>query len=459
MKPITLFLAIILISCNQSQKLPDSIAITSVTLIDGNGGKPIENTNVVILEGKIVCIGKDCDISFVEEKIDGTGKFLIPGLTDSHVHYMANGWVDTFPGILDIDLDEKYPYEEVENDLKNNAERFHKTYLCSGITAIFDVGGYDWSFDVRDKARNSNNAPFYYATGPLMSMLPSIFNEPYAENLIVHLKDRKSIVNGVQKLIANNADAMKLHALDVVDNDSLKLRLQWIKEAISNSNLRLIANAPTLASAKEALKIGVDMLVYSIEDKIVDDEFVTLAKKNNLIYVPTINVTSGFELVKNRSFEESSIFSDCIDSLTRSKVSSLSSYPKSDITTANNKDLRTVQPQKTNIKDSIRTQNLKLIHESKIIVATGSSAGAPLTLHGTGTYNEMEAMVRAGLSPMEVIVSSTKNGAIAMRNKEIGTIENGKIADLVLLNANPLDNMQNIRRINTVIRRGVIFDR
>ena len=104
-------------------------------------------------------------------------------------------------------------------------------------------------------------------------------------------------------------------------------------------------------------------------------------------------------------------------------------------------------------------QNLKLIHQAEIIVATGSSAGAPLTLHGTGTYNEMEAMVKAGLSPMEVIVSSTKNGGIAMRNKEIGTIENGKIADLVLLDANPLENIKNIRKINTVIKSGVIINR
>ena len=313
MKLIILFFTTILLSCNQAPNLVDSIAITSVTLIDGNGGKPIENTNVVISEGRIVCIGKDCEILRVTEKIDGTGKFLIPGLTDSHVHYMASGWVDTFPGILDIDLNGKYPYEEVENDLETNPDRFHKTYLCSGITAVFDVGGYDWSFDVRENSRKNNNTPFYYATGPLMSMLSSIFKEPYADNLVVHLKDRQSTIEGVQKLIANNADAMKLHALDVIDNDTLKVRLQWIKEATSKSKLRLIANAPTLASAKEALKIGVDMLVYSIEDKIVDDEFLWLAKKNNLIYVPTINVTSGFELVKNRSFEESSIFSSCID--------------------------------------------------------------------------------------------------------------------------------------------------
>lgn len=458
MKAISLILVLFLIACGNQEQLTNSLAIVNITSIDGNGGKPLQNETILVLDGKIECIGKDCDISNVEKIIDGTNKYLIPGLTDSHVHYMANGWVDTFPGLLNIDLKEKYPYEETEKELQNNPEWFHQAYLCSGITAVFDVGGYDWSFDIRNESKGNLNSPHYYATGPLMSMLPSIFKEPYAKDLVVHLKDRAAIEKGVQRLISKNADALKLHALDVIDIDSLKLRLQWVKEAITDTELRLIANAPTLASAKEALKFGTDMLVYSIEDKPVDDEFIRLAKKNRLVYVPTINVTSGFQFINDRSFDESKILSSCIDSLTRTKVLSLKDYSKIEVTSENSDNkTRTVQPKKTKKKDSIRTLNLRLLHEAGITIATGSSAGTPLTLHGTGTYNEMEAMVIAGMSTMDVIVASTKNGAIAMRNNAIGTIEVGKIADMVLLNANPVSDITNIRRIYSVIRNGKVL--
>jgi imidazolonepropionase-like amidohydrolase len=104
--------------------------------------------------------------------------------------------------------------------------------------------------------------------------------------------------------------------------------------------------------------------------------------------------------------------------------------------------------------------NVRAVHAAGIPVAMGTDAGNPLTLHGPSVYLEIEALHRAGLSPMDVIVAATRNGALAMgRLDAFGTIEAGKAADLVILSADPLADVRNIRRVERVVRAGEILAR
>ncbi len=102
-------------------------------------------------------------------------------------------------------------------------------------------------------------------------------------------------------------------------------------------------------------------------------------------------------------------------------------------------------------------QNLARVRDAGIPIAMGTDAGNPLTLHGPSVYAEMEAMQAAGMKPMEVLVASTHGGARAMGlEKEIGTIENGKIADLLIVNADPTADVANLRKLRAVVRGGVL---
>lgn len=444
----------------RAQNTSKATAVTHATVIDGNGGAPLKDATVIVRDGKISCVG-DCELTQDMQVIDATGKYLIPGLVDAHVHYMGNGWIDTFPGVFEVDVSDQYPFAEVLADLQEHPERFHRSYLCSGVTAVFDIGGYTWSFDVREDARNSTSAPHYAATGPLMTMKTAIFEHPAAKNLSVQMKDEQAIREGIKMLATYKADAIKLHALDVAKTEEeLKNRLKVVKEEANKAGLRLMANAPTLESAKAALRAGTSMLVYSIEDKVVDQEFLDLARQNKLIYVPTIAVSQGFAAVAARAFPQDRIPLNCVDSKTREKVLLTESLPKAEkkIAAAPKDGERTVAPGQGADKAAVRAENLRRIKEAGITIATGSSAGAPLTLHGPGTANEMEAMVQAGLTPMEVLVASTRNGAKAMGREDFGTIEEGKIADLVLLSENPIDDILNVRMIELVMRGGKVWD-
>ena len=101
-------------------------------------------------------------------------------------------------------------------------------------------------------------------------------------------------------------------------------------------------------------------------------------------------------------------------------------------------------------------ENLMRVHRAGIPIAMGTDAGNPLTLHGPAIYAEMETMQRDGMTPMDVIVSATRNGARAMgRDAEFGTIAPGKAADLLIVAADPTRDVANLRRVAGVVRGGV----
>ena len=101
--------------------------------------------------------------------------------------------------------------------------------------------------------------------------------------------------------------------------------------------------------------------------------------------------------------------------------------------------------------------NLRRVVEAGIPVAMGTDAGNPLTLHGPSVYAEMEAMQAAGLTPMQVLLAATRDAAAAMgRGDDLGTVEAGKIADLLVLDADPVADVANLRRLRAVVRAGVL---
>src|SRR5206468_5030415 len=98
--------------------------------------------------------------------------------------------------------------------------------------------------------------------------------------------------------------------------------------------------------------------------------------------------------------------------------------------------------------------NLKRVHDAGIPVALGTDAGNPLTLHGASVFMELEAMQAAGLAPRDVLISATRTAAIASGLDSTGTVAAGSVADLVVLDADPLADVRNVRRIALVVRRG-----
>jgi imidazolonepropionase-like amidohydrolase len=391
------------------------------------------------------------------EVVDVAGKWITPGIVDAHVHFSQTGWADGRPDSLD--LRKLHPYEQVEAELRANPERFFRSYLCSGVTAVFDVGGYPWTWDLRGRAAATGTlAPHVAAAGPLLSTLDYWLNLP-AERQFMFLNDPSSARPLVDYLASQETDAVKVWFLPVPDRDfdALAAAVAAAGAAAREAGLPLIVHATGLAEAKAALRAGADLLVHSVWDLPVDDEFIALALANDTLYCPTITVIEGYvrmnDAVLTGKAPEVDDTNGCVDPVTLARVAETATLDKSLVDPA--QQAKMVERTRTRVETM--KSNLARVHAAGIPVVMGTDAGNPLTLHGPSVYAEMEAMQAAGLSPMEVLVASTRGGALAMGMlEEIGTIEPGKVADLLVLDADPTADIANFRKIRFVVRGGVV---
>ncbi|HSP13745.1 MAG TPA: amidohydrolase family protein [Thermoanaerobaculia bacterium] len=431
-------------------------AITGATLIDGRGGAPVANANVVMRDGKIECAGpaSQCPVPEGIDVLDAHGMWITPGLIDAHVHFSQTGWGDGRPDALDVR--KMHPYEETEAELKAHPERYGHSYLCSGVTAVFDVGGYPWTLRLHDRFETDTSVPHVIAAGPLLSTLDHWLNLP-AERQFIHLHDEASGRDGVRYLAAQGSRAIKVWY--IVNNQlPVEASAPFVAAAGDEAhkhNLPLIVHATGLAEAKAALRAGANLLVHSVEDLPVDQEFIDLAKKNGTILIPTLTVLDGymrmFEGVVSRKAPAVDDPNHCIDKATLARVAETATVDPALVTRIE------ARRQRTERFTKVTRANLKALVDAGIPIATGTDAGNPLTLHGPAIYAEMEAMQASGMSPASVIVSSTAIAARAMRlDKELGTVEKGKDADLVLVGADPAADVANLRKVRFVVRAGMV---
>jgi imidazolonepropionase-like amidohydrolase len=153
-------------------------------------------------------------------------------------------------------------------------------------------------------------------------------------------------------------------------------------------------------------------------------------------------------------FDSAAVPMACVDPDTRHKVALTDSLPVAIPAAALAAFRQRVAAQRQTMY-----ANLRRVRDARIPIAMGTDAGNPLTLHGVSVFREMEAMAEAGMTPMEVLVASTRNAARAMGRADIGTLEPGKLADLVVLDANPLASVANLRHVRLVARGGEIWTR
>jgi imidazolonepropionase-like amidohydrolase len=189
----------------------------------------------------------------------------------------------------------------------------------------------------------------------------------------------------------------------------------------------------------------------------MDDEFLALAKKNGTIYCPTLTVVDGYyRMAQGVASKRAPAVDDpngCVDKETLAKVAETARIPAPQ--DAEQRLAR--QRDRVAAVERVGKANLKRVLDAGIPIAMGTDAGNPLTLHGPSVYAEMEAMQSAGMTPMQVLVASTKGGARAMDlEKEIGTIEKGKAADLLLVGGDPTKDVANLRKVRYVARGGVV---
>jgi imidazolonepropionase-like amidohydrolase len=439
------------------QAAPPARALAGATLVDGTGAPPVKDAVVVVRDGKIDCAGTRaaCPLPAGVDVVDLTGQWITPGIIDAHVHFSQSGWADGRPDALDVRA--RHPYEQVEGDLRHHPERFARTYLCSGVTSVFDVGGYSWTIQLPQRAEADLLWPHVAAAGPLLSTRDHFLNLP-GERQFIYLANADAARDAVRYVAEQGSSAVKVWFIVDPGKEvaALAPSVNAVGEEASRHHLPLIVHATGLAEAKAALQAGAKLLVHSVWDQPVDDEFLALVKKNGAIYCPTLTVGGGYvRMFQAAAHHQAPRVDDpnhCVDPATLAKVAETSQLT-----------VRATDPQLERMaagnaaEEKIGADNLKRVAAAGVPIAMGTDAGNPLTLHGPSVYAEMEAMQAAGLTPMQVLVAATRGSALAMgRQADLGTVEKGKAADLLVLAADPAADIANLRKLRYVVRGGAM---
>jgi imidazolonepropionase-like amidohydrolase len=386
--------------------------------------------------------------------IDGRGKWVVPGLVDSHVHFFQSGNLYTRPDTNSLDA---VPYAEEVARNKARLDATFKVWLASGVTGVADVGGPMWNFEVRDRAAKSDAAPRMAVAGPLFSFVSrpelDLGDPPIVET---------DTVEAAKPLIAqeleHDPDYLKVWFIHQQGDDlaAQEAVVKSIADAAHAAGKRLAVHATELITAKAALRAGADLLVHSVFDQPVDEEFIALAQKNDALYCPTLFVMMGYPLALSNQWEPTAEETSRADPEILAAMDDLDEIPPEKIPEKLAKFIASKpQPQPS----KFAMENLKTLADAGITIVMGTDAGNIGTLHGPSIHREMKLMQQAGLTPLQVLRSATSDGAKTLGlDGKAGVVAAGKLADLVILDADPLADSANLAQVHRTIKGGVVYD-
>ncbi len=371
-------------------------------LIVGDGSEPIEDSAFIVENDRFSQVGGRGQLSVPAgaARVDLTGKTVMPAIIDTHTH-LAN------------------TREELVDQLQ------HKAYYGAGVVVSLGRDSGDMPFQVREETI-PGAARFRTAglgmTGP----------EPGRSDIPYWITSEAEARMAVQELAERQVDLVKIWVDDrngMYEKVSPALYGAVIDEA-HRHNLRVTAHIFALEDAKGLLRAGIDAFAHGVRDTDIDEETVALFQERpNVILVPNLP-----------------------DRGVASDLGWLSGTVPAD-------ELELLQAEATDQPDAqeafgIQARNLARLNEAGVRIALGTDGSAAWAPHV-----EMEDMVAAGMTPGEVIVAATRNSADLLQLADAGTVEGGKSADFLVLDANPLDDITNTQRINAVYLCGTALDR
>jgi imidazolonepropionase-like amidohydrolase len=423
----------------------ESTVLRNVTVIDGTGAAAKPNSAIVMTDGKIAYVGPVSGLKApADAKVqDLSGKFVMPGIIDSHVHV----------GMMhDVTQDFKYyTRENVEADLK--------TYAAYGVTAVQVLGtDKDLIFDLRKEER---------AGRPKMARVftagqGEVFKGGYGGllGLNVPVSTPEEARKQVDEQAAKGADIIKLWMDDERKTIPVKMTYEVSRAIIDQAHkhhLRAVAHVFYLADAKELVREGINGFAHMVRDQPVDDALLNMMKAKGVWMVSaTLSREMAYSLAIMPWLQDPFFTRGA----TPGTLDALRGPAREKAVVTGPTRFPGLPYERKVFFDMDRTlfqavENYEAMVKAGVNTGMGTDSGPNGRYPGFNAHEEMQMeVILAGRTPMEAIKSATSDNARWLGDKTIGSIEQGKWADLVVLEKNPLDDIRNTQMIDQVYVAG-----
>lgn len=405
-------------------------AFLGARLIDGTGARPVEDAALVVRAGRIIGVGARSDVEVPRgaEVIDLSGRTVIPGLINAHGHVGDTRGLQTG----------QYSAQNVEAQLR--------LYARYGVTTVVALGG-DQAAALPLRARR-DSATLDHA-------------RLYIAGTVVSGQSADEVRGMIDHNAALRPDLVKIRVDDNLGT-AQKMPPEAFQAAIEHAHRggwRVAAHVYYLADAKELVRAGVDFLAHSVRDRAVDAELIALMTERGVCYCPTLmREVSTYVYQSAPAFFQDPFFTAEADPRVVSELQDPARQAR----------IRTDRAAQTYRRGlPLAKRNLKRLMDAGVKVAMGTDTGPPARFQGYFEHLELEQMVDAGLTPMQSLVAATGDAAQCFGPRlvlvtgdpdvgvlpgltDLGTLEEGKWADFVVLAADPLVDIRSTRSIQSV---------
>ncbi len=428
------------------------VAYTGATIFDGTGADPIVDGVLLVDGDRVSRVGSREAVRIPRgaERVELDGRWIVPGLVDAHVHFFQSAGLYTRPDVIDLRDLRSYAWDQ-EGIRAALPETFAR-YLASGVTAVVDVGGPFWNFEVREAARSSELAPRVAVAGPLISTVerPQL---DLGDPPIIQAQSPEHARELVREQLEQAPDLVKVWF--ILDPErGAEAALPMVRAVIDEAHaggVRVAVHAMELETARAAVQAGADVLVHSVADQPVDDAFLALLVDRDVVFTSTLMVLEGYAEVLGRAPGLSELERELGDPAVIATWDELLAADLSPETAERNE----ARMQRLAHSAPLMASNLVAVQRAGVAVSAGTDAGNIGTVHGPAMHRELQLMVGAGLSPREALLAATRDAArVFSDDPEIGSLIPGKLADFLILEADPLLDVANLQRIESVVLGG-----
>ncbi|MET7000084.1 amidohydrolase family protein [Chitinophaga defluvii] len=434
----TKLITLIIASCLAALPVfAQAVLLKNATVIDGNGKTPQQHTDILILADTIAAIGKGLQHPGAVVT-DLSGKTVMPALISAHVHV----------GVL------KGTGTAASNYTRENIIRQLRKYEDYGVSHVLTMGT-DRPLIFETGIRDSSLAGLlpgarYHASGygfntPMASMPPDFWMD------LLYRPATAAAVGPQMDALAKVHPAVVKMWVDDFGGSAKKMDPAICKAIIDQAHrhhLRAAAHLYYLEDAHKLVAGGLDIIAHSIRDKEVDQSLLSEMKKKGVIYIPTLSLDEfAYIYARQPDWINDDFFKASLEPGVYEMVTSTDYQQKLKNAPAYDKNVAAFET---------ALRNVKKIHDAGIIIALGTDSGAsPVRTQGFSEHLELELLVQAGLTPLQAITAATKNAARALQiSAKSGTLAKGKTADLIILSANPEQDIKNTRKIIAVYKAG-----